>query len=34
MKADHLRVVFDGFVAVEDACFNVGPGESFGIVGE
>ena len=34
LKADHLRVVYDGFVAVEDACFTVGPGESFGIVGE
>ena len=34
LKADHLRVVYDGFVAVEDACFNVAPGESFGIVGE
>ena len=34
LRADHLRVVYDGFVAVEDACFNVGPGESFGIVGE
>ena len=34
MKADHLRVVYDGFVAVEDACFAVAPGESFGIVGE
>ena len=34
MQADHLRVVYDGFVAVEDACFSVAPGESFGIVGE
>ena len=34
IKADHLRVVYDGFVAVEDACFTVAPGESFGIVGE
>ena len=34
LKADHLHVVYDGFVAVEDACFDVGPGESFGIVGE
>ncbi len=34
LKADHLRVVYDGFVAVEDACFTVAPGESFGIVGE
>ena len=34
LTADHLRVVYDGFVAVEDACFTVGPGESFGIVGE
>ena len=34
LTADHLRVVCDGFVAVEDACFDVAPGESFGIVGE
>ena len=34
LTADHLRVVYDGFVAVEDACFDVAPGESFGIVGE
>lgn len=29
-----LRVVYDGFVAVDDASFVVLPGESFGIVGE
>ena len=34
LTADHLRVVYDGFVAVEDACIEVAPGESFGIVGE
>ena len=34
LTAEHLRVVYDGFVAVEDACFAVAPGESFGIVGE
>ena len=30
----HVRVVYSGFVAVDDADFRVGPGESFGIVGE
>jgi peptide/nickel transport system ATP-binding protein len=29
-----LRVVYDGFSAVDDASFCVAPGESFGIVGE
>jgi peptide/nickel transport system ATP-binding protein len=30
----HLRVSFDGFVAVADTSFTVQAGESFGIVGE
>ena len=29
-----LRVVYGGFTAVEGACFQVPPGQSFGIVGE
>jgi peptide/nickel transport system ATP-binding protein len=29
-----LRVVFDGFVAVDDVSFDIAPGGSFGIVGE
>jgi peptide/nickel transport system ATP-binding protein len=34
LKVDALRVVFDGFVAVDGVGFDVRPGESFGIVGE
>ncbi len=34
LQVDQLRVVYDGFVAVDDASFAVQPGESFGIVGE
>ena len=34
LEISGLRVVYDGFVAVDDANFRVGPGESFGIVGE
>ena len=34
LQVDGLRVVYDGFVAVDDASFAVQPGESFGIVGE
>ena len=34
LKVAHLRVVYDGFVAVESTSFEVAPGESFGIVGE
>ena len=34
MEVTALRVVFDGFVAVNDVSFSVAPGESFGIVGE
>jgi peptide/nickel transport system ATP-binding protein len=34
LEAQHLRVVYDGFVAVEDTSMRVAPGESFGIVGE
>jgi peptide/nickel transport system ATP-binding protein len=34
LQVDHLRVVFDGFVAVDDVSFKVDAGESFGIVGE
>lgn len=34
LEVSHLRVSFDGFVAVADSSFQVKPGESFGIVGE
>ena len=34
LQVSGLRVVYDGFVAVDDASFSVQPGESFGIVGE
>ena len=34
LEVQHLRVQFDGFVAVADTTFAVQPGESFGIVGE
>jgi peptide/nickel transport system ATP-binding protein len=34
LELQHLRVVYDGFVAVADTSFYVAPGESFGIVGE
>ncbi|WP_394329432.1 ABC transporter ATP-binding protein [Rhodoferax koreense] len=34
LDVQHLRVSFDGFVAVADSSFTVKPGESFGIVGE
>jgi peptide/nickel transport system ATP-binding protein len=34
LQVDQLRVVYDGFVAVEGTSFHVAPGESFGIVGE
>jgi peptide/nickel transport system ATP-binding protein len=34
LEAAQLRVVFDKFVAVDEASFVVQPGESFGIVGE
>jgi peptide/nickel transport system ATP-binding protein len=34
LQVKDLRVVFDGFVAVNNVSFVVAPGESFGIVGE
>ena len=34
LSLQHLRVVFDRFVAVDDVSFEVAPGDSFGIVGE
>jgi peptide/nickel transport system ATP-binding protein len=34
LAAIDLRVVYDGFVAVEKTSLHVAPGESFGIVGE
>ena len=34
LRADHLRVVYGGFVAVDDVSIHLAPGESFGIVGE
>lgn len=34
LDAQHLRVVYDGFVAVAETSLHVAPGESFGIVGE
>ena len=34
LSVSNLRVVFDGFTAVDDVSFDVAPGESFGIVGE
>jgi len=34
IEAQHLRVTYDGFVAVADTSLHVGAGESFGIVGE
>jgi len=34
LSLQHVRVVFDRFVAVDDLSFEVAPGESFGIVGE
>jgi peptide/nickel transport system ATP-binding protein len=34
LALQHLHVVFDRFVAVDDVSFDVAPGDSFGIVGE
>ena len=34
LSLQHLRVVFDRFVAVDDVSVEIAPGESFGIVGE
>jgi peptide/nickel transport system ATP-binding protein len=34
LKVENLRVVFDGFTAVDSVSFELAPGESFGIVGE
>ena len=34
LEVEHLRVAFDGFVAVADTSFRVEPGGTFGIVGE
>ena len=34
LDVNDLRVVFDGFVALDGVSFQVAPGESFGIVGE
>jgi peptide/nickel transport system ATP-binding protein len=34
LRVQGLRVVFDGFTAVDDVSFQVAPRESFGIVGE
>ena len=34
LQVQGLRVVFDGFVAVDGVSFEVAPGQSFGIVGE
>jgi peptide/nickel transport system ATP-binding protein len=34
IEAHHLRVIYDGFVAVADTSLRVDAGESFGIVGE
>jgi peptide/nickel transport system ATP-binding protein len=34
LEVEHLRVVYDDYVAVADTSFRVGSGESFGIVGE
>jgi len=34
LSLQRLRVVFDGFVAVDDVSFDIAPGGSFGIVGE
>ena len=34
LEAEHLRVIYSGFVALADTSFKVLAGESFGIVGE